>query len=63
MDWQLILLAVIGTAGAIIGGGFVWRKVVRKTQNHTSSIRIVSQKNNKTKGDIVAGDSTKINNK
>lgn len=50
-----------GAIAAILAGGFVYRRVT--TRSSRSSFRVVSQKNNRAGGDIVGGNSTKINKK
>jgi hypothetical protein len=60
---DLILLAkwAIGVIAAAIAGGFAYKRVI--TNKSKSSFNIVSQKNNRAGGDIIAGNSVKNSNK
>lgn len=61
MDWlEFLKWAGTGIAAAV-AGGFVYKRVT--TRKSTSSIRLVSQKNNRAGGDIIAGNSVKKNTK
>ncbi len=57
------ILKIIGTLAAIFAASYVIRVVISNRQSSKTDVRFISQKNNVTGGDIVAGDSTKTNSK
>ncbi len=52
MEWTKVILAII----ALLAAGFTFKFISNKKSKNNSFFKIVSQKNNTAKGDIVAGD-------
>ncbi|MDF3081480.1 hypothetical protein [Burkholderia sola] len=63
MDWQAIAKWVGVVIAAAVAAGLVIKLSVSLRRSSKSSVRIVSQKNNRAGGDIIAGDSVKKNAK
>lgn len=61
MNWSEITLAIIAAVVAIVSGGIAIRKITNNNSNEKKSTRLISQKNNIARGDIIAGDSVKNN--
>lgn len=58
-----MLLYAVGAIAAILAAGYAVKVVItRKTSNKTD-VKFTSQRNNSAGGDIIAGNSTKINKK
>lgn len=63
MDWQAIAKWVGVVIAAAVAAGLVIKLTISHRRSSKSSVRVVSQKNNRAGGDIIAGDSVKKNAK
>ncbi|WP_156162574.1 hypothetical protein [Burkholderia sp. MSHR3999] len=63
MDWQAIGKWVGVVIAAAVAAGLVVKLTISLRRSSKSSVRVVSQKNNRAGGDIIAGNSVKKNAK
>ncbi|WP_143135416.1 hypothetical protein [Burkholderia ubonensis] len=63
MDWQAIAKWVGVVIAAAVAAGLVVKLTISLRRSSKSSFRVVSQKNNRAGGDIIAGNSVKKNTK
>ncbi|WP_157654315.1 hypothetical protein [Burkholderia ubonensis] len=63
MDWQAIAKWVGVVIAAAVAAGLVVKLTISLRRSSKSSVRVVSQKNNRAGGDIIAGNSVKKNTK